>query len=65
MNDLDEVPIVGQFQGNNIGDITLKTLYADDLALLSETREDIQVGLDILYDYYNRWKLIINTEKHL
>ena len=29
----------------------------------SETRENIQVGLDILYDYCHRWKLTINTEK--
>ena len=36
-------------KGINIGDINLKTLlYADDLALLSEAREDLQAGLDIL-----------------
>ena len=61
MNDLDEALSVGQFQGINIGDINIKTLlYADDLALLSETREDLQVGLDSLYDYCHRWKLTIN-----
>ena len=64
LNDLDEALSVGQFQGINIGDINIKTLlYADDLALLSETREDLQVGLDILYDYCHGWKLTINTEK--
>ena len=64
LNDLDEALSVGQFQGINIGDINIKTvLYADDLALLSETREGSQVGLDILYDYCHRWKLTINTEK--
>ena len=57
LNDLDEALSVGQFQGINIGDINLKTLiYADDLTLLIETREDLQVGLDILYDYCNRCK---------
>ena len=66
LNDLDEGLSVGQFQGINIGDIILKTLlYADDLALLSETREDLQVGLDILRDYCNRWKLPKNTEKNI
>ena len=64
LNDLDEALSVGQFQGINIGEINLKTLlYADDLALLSETREELQVGLDILYDYCHRWKLTINTEE--
>ena len=48
LNDLDKALCVGQFQGINIGDINIKTLlYADDLALLLETREDLQVGLDI------------------
>ena len=64
LNDLDEGLSEGQFQGINIGNISLKTLlYADDLALLSETREDLKVRLDILYDHCNRWKLTINTEK--
>ena len=64
LNDLGEALFKGQFQGINIGDINIKPLlYADDLALLSETREDLQVGLDILYDYCHRWKLTINTEK--
>ena len=74
LNDLDEALSVGQFQGINIGEINLKTLYiiyyyymqmiyANDLALLSETREDLQVGLDILYDYCHRWKLSINAEE--
>ena len=33
------------------------------MVLLSEIREDLQVGLDILYDYCHKWKLTINTEK--
>ena len=61
---MDEALSVGQFQGINIGDINIKTLlFADDFALLSETREDLQVGLDSLYDSCHRWKLTINTEK--
>jgi hypothetical protein len=38
-------------------------LYADDAALYSETREGLQEGLDILYDYCTCWKLTINTDK--
>ena len=37
--------------------------YITDQHVTYETRENLQVGLDILYDYCDRWKLTINTEK--
>ena len=38
-------------------------LYADDMTIFSETAEGLQVGLDILEKYCDRWKLTVNTEK--
>ena len=38
-------------------------LYADDLLLLSSTRENLQLRLDLLYDYCTRWRLYVNTDK--
>lgn len=38
-------------------------LYADDITLFSETAQGLQKGLDILKDYCNKWKLMVNTEK--
>lgn len=38
-------------------------LYADDAVILSESREGLQEGLDIMHDYCVRWRLTVNTEK--
>ena len=47
-----------------MSDITIRTLlYADDLSLMSDSTEDLQLGIDILYDYCTWWKLNINIEK--
>ena len=47
-----------------MSDITIRTLlYADDLLLMSDSTEDLQLGIDILYDSCTQWKLNINIEK--
>lgn len=38
-------------------------LYADDLVLLSETREGLQASLKNLDDYCMKWDLHVNTDK--
>jgi hypothetical protein len=38
-------------------------LYADDIAVLSESKEDLQMGLNVMHDYANTWKLTVNTSK--
>jgi hypothetical protein len=38
-------------------------LYADDIAVLSETEYDRQMGLNVMYEYCNKWKLTVNTAK--
>ena len=38
-------------------------LYADDAVLFSETREGLQHGIDIIYDYCKRWRLEVNIQK--
>ena len=54
----------GGFRGVSMSDITIRTLlYADDLLLISDLTEDLQLGIDILFDYCTRWKLNINIEK--
>ena len=37
--------------------------YADDAVIFAESVEELQNGIDILHDYCNRWKLLLNTEK--
>ena len=38
-------------------------LYADDIALIAGTEDDLQCMLDKLYSYCQRWRLKINTTK--
>ena len=64
LNDLETFLQTGNFQGIDMEGTPLKLLlYADDLLLLSSTREDLQLGLDFLYDYCTRWRLYVNTDK--
>ena len=52
------------FQGITERAINLISLmYADDSLLLSNSREDLQAGLDCFYDYSLKWKLHVNTTK--
>jgi hypothetical protein len=38
-------------------------LYADDMVILAKSATDLQMGLDILFDYCERWRLKVNTKK--
>ena len=38
-------------------------MYADDLILMSTTKEGLQKSLNALYDYCHKWKLNINMKK--
>ena len=64
LNNIEAVLESGGFRGVIMSDITIITLvYADDLLLMSDSTEDLQLDIDILYDYCTRWKLNINIEK--
>ena len=38
-------------------------LYADDTVLFSESFDDLQLQLNVFYDYCNFWKLKVNIDK--
>jgi hypothetical protein len=38
-------------------------LYADDIVLLSQSKEGLQNSLNILHDFCYSWKLKVNTDK--
>ena len=47
-----------------IGDTTISILlYADDIVLLSQSKDGLQKSLDVLYDFCSTWKLQVNTDK--
>ena len=49
---------------NSMSNINLNTLlYADDLVLMTESKEGLQSQIDTLQDYCQKWKLKINNNK--
>ena len=65
VNDIFEI-----INKNTHSDITLENgiklntlMYADDLILISRSKEDLQKKIDILHEYCLKWKLNINTKK--
>jgi hypothetical protein len=64
LNDIEQTLEVKGFDGISIDMFKLFVLlYADDIALLSETKEGLQNGLDLLGEYCKTSKLTINTNK--
>ena len=64
IDDIEDTLSNKGFKGVDLGMLKLYLLlYADDIVLFSESEGDLQNGLDILKDYCNRWKLIVNVEK--
>ena len=64
LNDIEAALESGGFRGVSMSDITIRALlYADDLLLMPDSTEDLQLGIDILYDCCTRWKLNVNFEK--
>jgi hypothetical protein len=64
LNDLEETLQLKGFDGIDVDLFKLfLLLYADDICLVSNTEEDLQNGLNILYNYCERWKLTVNTDK--
>jgi hypothetical protein len=47
-----------------VGDVTVTTLlYADNIILVSESKEGLQHGLNVLSKFGSSWKLEVNTNK--
>jgi hypothetical protein len=47
-----------------IGDTSMNILlYADDIVLLSQSKEGLQNSLNLLHDFCYTWKLKVNTDK--
>jgi hypothetical protein len=38
-------------------------LYADDIVILANSKDELQKGLNVLSDFYDRWKHSVNTSK--
>jgi len=50
--------------GVNIGDLNVKLLmYADDMVVVSNSIQGLQKSLDVMYEYFTKWKLTVNLLK--
>ncbi len=50
--------------GVHVGDSIICTLaYADDIALIADTPENLQKLLDVTYNWCNKWRFMINPSK--
>ena len=38
-------------------------IYADDIIIFANNADELQRGLDLLHEYCNTWKLVVNTDK--
>jgi len=64
VNDLEDELCTKGFKGI---DITLMKMfllmYADDIIIMAEMPEDLQLGLNIIEQYCNKWKLKLDKNK--
>ena len=64
LNDLDtELKTINDIGINLNGWLLTILLFADDMVLLSESRNGLQKGLDNLSEYCDRWGLTVNVNK--
>ena len=52
---------------NDIEDVFMNTMivYADDIVVFDESKDEFQRSLDVLLEYCNHWKLVVNTRNKL
>ena len=65
INDLENGLMQNGVDGIDLGMLKLYLLlYADGTVIFSNTSDGLQRGLDILSDYWQKWKLTVNIEKN-
>ena len=63
LNDIEDEFYLNGIEGINLHHIKLfLLLYANDITLFSETAEGLQIALNLLSTYRQRWKLTANTK---
>ena len=61
LNDIEKQFMNSGIEGIDIDKFELfLLLYADDIVIFVNNPEELQNGLDILYDFCSKWKLTIN-----
>ena len=64
LNDIEDEFYLHEIEGVNIYQIKLFfLLYADDITIFSETADGLHSGLNVLYNFCQKWRLFFNTAK--
>ena len=64
LNDIDDVFMNKGLSGIAVNSFNIVLiLYADDIVVFAEGKDELQRSLDVLLEYCNRWKLVGNTRK--
>ena len=64
LNDIEDVFISKGLCGIDVDCFKMfLILYADDIVIFANCKEELQLSLNVLHDYCNRWKLKVNTSK--
>ena len=62
LNNIEDKFYLNGIEGIDLHHIKLVLLlYADDITVFSETAEGLQIALNLLSTYCQRWKLTVNT----
>ena len=64
LNDLEEIFVTEGYNGSDVDMFKIcMLLCADDIVLFSNSAEELQVGLNLLLEYCNKWKWKVNVYK--
>ena len=64
LNDVEETFVTEGYNGLDVDMFKIcMLLYADDIVLFANCAEELQVGLNLLLEYCNKWKLKVNVNK--
>lgn len=64
LNDIEDQFFKSGLEGLDVSMFRMfMLLYADDIVLFSSNAEELQKGLDLMFDYCNGWKVKINVSK--
>ena len=64
LSDIEDIFIDNGLSGINADIFKLfLILYADDIVIFANSKEELQLSLDALYKYCQRWKMIVNINK--
>ena len=64
LNDIEDVFFKNGLNGIDVNMFKIfLLLHADDIILFADSKAELQTSLNVLYEYCQKWKLVVNTNK--